>query len=598
MENIEEIFKDKKFNQETLNFITNFIDEFDVLFGKYISREDLIIRIKENLNENIEFTTFDRENVVGNYCGISKKVSLDKNLSEDMMKSVFFHEMIHCITNRGDYIGFSDELDLDSRTAIGLTEGFTQYVSKIRNEMYGSTINSYPILTEQTENLAQVLGKDRFLDTAFNKPEALFYIMEQEGLVESYLEAEEFCENFDVIWKYEKQVYEGRKISDLPEAKLLHNIFRFRDPRQIEIDKAKEKIISTLLGKVSQQSITTQEEFQELYNLIQNYSKQLDLEDGYKVYKVLFDKSEELEQEGKTREEILELLPQQVKDQAEQNFRLRDFLKLDNQTMLKQISNPQSRVYEDIISGVFEDDYSIIIAKEIFKGIDDNDIANRLMVELLDGLGTYILEKGWNLDTLGVEVIELIGAPGITFNMYEANGEDIKYLSTLTSSSEDGMLEELQVCQAREKLSVLENNPELLSNGILFIGKSGSILEYNGNNNYIFINENKDSFENYGDTTYHSSYAENLKVRMGQSAKRYYTFHKHDISEILKKEAETMKRLQEKYETVTGKRKLSPLDVERATKDITIKDVEKMLDEITSPKKTKEEALEKGIGYE
>ena len=55
MNEIKEVFKDKKFNEQTLYYIENFIEEFDSLFGKYISREELIKRIHDNLNKNSLF---------------------------------------------------------------------------------------------------------------------------------------------------------------------------------------------------------------------------------------------------------------------------------------------------------------------------------------------------------------------------------------------------------------------------------------------------------------------------------------------------------------------------------------------------------------
>ena len=126
MEEIREVFKDKNFNVETLELIENFIKEFDGLFGKYVSKEELIKRIKENLNENIIFTTFEKGQVLGRYNSKQKKISIAQNISGEKLKSVFFHEMIHCITNHEDYIGFTGELDLGARTAVGITEGFTQ----------------------------------------------------------------------------------------------------------------------------------------------------------------------------------------------------------------------------------------------------------------------------------------------------------------------------------------------------------------------------------------------------------------------------------------------------------------------------------------
>jgi len=55
MNKIKELFKEKNFNEKTLYYIENFINEFDSLFGKYISRQELINNIYENLNENISF---------------------------------------------------------------------------------------------------------------------------------------------------------------------------------------------------------------------------------------------------------------------------------------------------------------------------------------------------------------------------------------------------------------------------------------------------------------------------------------------------------------------------------------------------------------
>lgn len=597
MEEIRSIFEDKNFNEETLKLIDNFIKEFDDLFGKYVSREELIKRIKENLNENINFTTFEKGQVLGRYNSKDKKVLIDKNLPEDKLKAVFFHEMIHCITNHGDYIGFSGEIDLGARTAIGITEGFTQFVSKIRNQKYGITLNSYPILTEQTENLAELLGVEKFLDTAFNNPEGLFALMEAEGLVDSYIDAEEFCDYFDVIWKHEDEIYEGKIKSESAEGKLFAAIFGRIDQETNEVNDSKAKIINTFLGKLRQKSITTKEEFEELYETIQKYSKQLNLEEDYQSFKLFFDKIEELEESGKTREEILDLVPEESRKLVERDFAFRDFLKLEPSEMLKRISNSPDKIYDEILFGDFEKYYSSRIVKNIFKGVTDENTLSKLMTELQDGLGTYILEKGLNIDTIAIETIELDGASGLTFNLYEANGDEIKYLSTLSTASGEGELEEFRVCQGEEKLRLLEKNPELTADGVILVGKFGSVLEYNGDDEYIFIDEHENVYENFGDVTYHKSYAEDLYRRIKESAKRYSMFHQHSVASILKKESDLMKKLQEEHRTITGKRKFLPSDVEKATKDLTLEDVQKMLEEVTSPKITKEESLEKGIGY-
>ncbi len=598
MEEIKEIFKDKNFNEETLGLIDNFIKEFDELFGEYVPKEELIKRIRENLNENIGFTKFEKGQVLGRYNCKDKNILLQENMPEDKLKAVFFHEMVHCITNRGEYVGFTSEIDLGAKTARGITEGFTQYVSKIRNQKYGITLNSYPILTEQTENLASLLGEKDFLDVAFNDPEKLFGLMEEKGLVDSYIDAEEFCDYFDVIWQYEDEIYEGKVIAGTAVGKLMKAIFGKIDNGNKDVKDAKSQIINTFLGRLKEKEFTTKEDFEDLYGKIQKYSEQLDLEDDYNSFKLFFDKIKELEESGKTREEILTLVPEDTVWLVEKDFEFRDFIELEPEEMLKQIVDPENKIYEKILYGYFEKYYSARIAQKIFKGAADEDVLSKLMSELQDGLGTYIIENGLNMDLLSIEVIELERASGLTFNLYEATGDDFKYLSTLSSANEDGTLEELKVCSEEEKQKLLKEHPDLSEDGVILVGASGSILEYNGNNDYIFIDEYENVYENFEEVSYHESYAEELYRRIKESAKRYSMLQKHNIKPILEKEADLMKKLQEEHKAITGRGGFTPEDVENATKEVTLEDVQQVLDEMTGPKITREETFEKGIGYD
>lgn len=598
MEEIRSIFEDKNFNEETLKLIDNFIKEFDDLFGKYVPREELIKRIKENLNENIDFTTFDKGQVLGRYNSQNKKIFMDKNLPEDKLKAVFFHEMIHCITNHGDFIGFTGELDLGARTAIGITEGFTQFVSKIRNQKYGITLNSYPILTEQTENLAELLGVEKFLDTAFNNPEGLFTLMEAEGLVDSYIDAEEFCDHFDVIWKHEDEIYQGKESANTAEGKLMAIIFGRRSQGS-EVDNSKAQIINTFLGKLRAKPITTKEDFEQLYEKTQKYAKQLDLDGDYKSLEVFFEKIEELEESGKLREEILDLLPEETKEMVKLDFKVKDLLSLEPIEILKKLEDPECDIYDQITDSEFVEYYNARIAQRMFRGLKDEEFSSKLVRELRYGLGTYILEKGLNLDTLAMEEVGLIGNSGVTINLFETTGEKIEYIATLSSASEMGDFEVFRVCTEEEREKLLEDNVDLLPDGVIMVAESGSIIEYNGEEDYIFIDEHKNVYENYGETSYHESYAEDVYDRIKSSARRYSKLHQYGVAYTLDREVDLMKNLQEEYSQITrGKRKFIPKDVENATKDITLEDVQKMLEEMTGPQITREESLEKGIGFD
>lgn len=598
MDELKSIFEEKNFNEETLNLIGNFIEEFDELFGKYVPRDELIKRIKENLNENISFTTFDKGQVLGRYNSQDKKISISQKISGEKLKSVFFHEMIHCITNHEDYVGFTGELDLGARTAIGITEGFTQFVSRIRDRKYGVISNSYPILTEQTENLAELLGIEKFLDVAFNNPEKLFTLMEEEGLVESYFDAEEFCDHFDVIWKHEDEIYQGKVSANTAEGKLMAAIFGRRS-QGTEVDNSKAQIINTFLGKLRSKTITSKEEFKELYEKAQKYSKQLDLEGDYKSLEVFFEKVTELDESGKPREEILDLVPDETREIVNLDFKVKDLLKLEPLEILRKLENPECDIYEQITDSEFEEYYNARIAQRIFRGLKDEELSSKIIREIRYGLGTYILENGLNLDTLAIEEVKLIGNSRLTLNLFESTGEKIEYIATLSSASENGDFEAFRVCSDEEREKLLEENLDLLPEGVILIAESGSIIEYNGENDYIFIDEYKNVYENYGEVSYHKSYAEDVYDRIRDSARRYSKLHKYGVAYTLDKETNLMKELQEEYSEITrAKRKFLPKDVENATKDITLEDVQKILEEMTGPKITKEESLEKGIGFD
>ena len=107
---IKEKLKNKNFDERALNYICNFIEEFDSLFGKYINKEEVIKRIINNLDK-FEFMNDLKKDVLGEYSSLEKKIMISKKIDKDeeKIKSVIFHEMIHCITANTEELvtGFS-----------------------------------------------------------------------------------------------------------------------------------------------------------------------------------------------------------------------------------------------------------------------------------------------------------------------------------------------------------------------------------------------------------------------------------------------------------------------------------------------------------
>ena len=611
MNNIVDVFKESNFNEQTLELLGNFIEEFDDLFGKYVPRDELIKRIKRNFLSNIEFTNFEKSATMGRYMHNEKRVLIKEDLPQEMLKSVFFHEMILCITNREMYIGFPrglsakymySEETMPIRTATGITEGFTEYVNKIRNEKYGNAgAIAYPILREQTENLADIIGTEKFFDIAFNNPEQLYNVMIDEEIADDQFDVDTFLTNFDIIHRFEEEIMMEKMIHQKISGKeaLLMDILGVKDLKRTKIDEAKSGIITTLLARIRKMPIYTKEGFEEIQELITKYTNQLDLKDNYETCSIIFDKITELEEDGMPRKEIFEMLPEESRKIAETEFAFRDLMELETEELLEKMANPSTDLYDDLIAGKFEKHYGSKLVQKIFPYIDDENIGFSLALSLTDTFSKTILEKGWNPKLMSFEIIDFDIPLSLSFNVYETDGEDIRYLATFSDLNQKYNLEEMKVCQATEKLKLLEENPNLDANSVLLVGKSGSVLSYNGEDNYSYVSDEKDFYTNEGRVDFFLSEAEQNQRLLKVALERYKRMSEIRAPQIILDSMEkTITDRNNQRKSMKMREKFIPKDIEEATEKITLEGINKLLEELSEPLQTRKESLEKGIGYD
>lgn len=143
---IEETLQEKKYDRKIQYYLMKFLEEFDELFGSFTSKQDVIERIKNNI-KNIKwvYKTKDEE---GEYLGLWKadtgEILLNPCMGDRLLGDVFFHEMIHAIrTDQEGNIGLSSKYAIDGveekmPIGIALEEGFTQFVTNIRNIRYAN----------------------------------------------------------------------------------------------------------------------------------------------------------------------------------------------------------------------------------------------------------------------------------------------------------------------------------------------------------------------------------------------------------------------------------------------------------------------------
>ena len=607
MENIKEIFKEKNYDEQTLNLIENFLYEFEEVFGKYLPREEVIKRIKANLDHSVLITNIDGNKHTGLYDPKEKKITLLEGMDEDAQKAVFFHEMIHCITSYEKFVGFGLEYcDEDNPirqtgTAIGITEGFTQLATKKRNERFGVKFDTYPILTEQVENIAGLLGEDKFFDIAFNNPLGLEDAMLDAGLIEYSGEAGPLFEQFNTIWRHEKEIYEDRGYQKSKEERLLKAIFGLKKPKIYPVENAKHHIVITLLERYDRIDIKTTDELIELFNQTLKYAKQLDIQTSAGIYNTYFTKLDILEESGIPREEILEALPPEMRLFTEYEYKYREFMELSPREQLEKIAESPREVDEEILSGILGDDYATAIVTNIFNGFSDKNKSIDMATQLVRGFAQKIVDEGYDIDKLAFEFIEIDGfVSGLAFNMYENDGENARYLGTFSNITSECDLEEYKACSEEERKRILAEK-DLPDDYIVLSSESGCLILFGGDDEYLCIDDEGYSYENDGEVKYFGSNIEYLRGRIQNSGKRYQQLVQlRAPQKILEEASKSIRAIEGKLDEKRGKTKFTPADIEEATLKgaISLEEIEAILEEFGDKNIDREKIFRKGIGLD
>ncbi len=602
MENIKEVFKDKNFDDLSLYYINIFIEEFSELFGKYVSREELVKRIKQNLNYSFEFADLTDER--GIHDGRQKKITLANSIkdNEEEIKEVIFHEMIHCITARGKYTCFSrsyavyDEEELQIVTAHGLTEGFTQYLTQLRNERFNhKVVTSYPILAEQTINLAELLGEEVLIDLGLNNPEGLYDAMEEHHLIEDIIDYNAFLDAFDAIWQNEKIIFRNRKLNKSPMSALMRSIFG--KPKEVSgLDVAKKNLIEVFLNQLQYVEVETVEDLEDIYNKIYKYSIQIDADDNSITFNLFWEKLDEYIRNGHTREEVLEGISEDLKLIVSERFYMQDFLNLPIKEQLKALDEDKE-VTEMILGSKFEGNY----ISDLICGLFGPEIKNKkeFYFALTNGFAAEILNKGYDINKLSIEIIDIAFAGGITFNLYENNGGEIKYLSTYSRDNVEDWVSEFSVVTSREELdSILKQYPDIDKNAVILKDKNGCIIAYSGDDEYMLINDMEEEKENHGRVTYVPSQLEREYAKLKTRVATYDKLKNLGTPPtILENQIRMLKESYLIISNIEGRISINLEDIGDFVQEVKIEEVQEMLNNYLNAARDRKKALEDEIGY-
>lgn len=598
---MKEKLKDKNFDERTLNYIYNFVEEFDSLFGKYVSKEEVVNRIVNNLDYFQFCCDFNssKENVIGRYSILEKKIMISKNIdnNEEEIKSIIFHEMIHCITAdpKELVVGFSEKWLLENFEELnvkmnGFTEGFTEYATKIRDNKYSVTKSkwiSYPILTEQVENIVSLIGEDRFFNIAFNKPQHFIKeIQEEYGDAIEFEELDNLFQAFDIIWKEEENIYSQNNIIDF-EGLLINSILGNRIDSN-ELKFAKNTIIITLEKLLLAKSISTIDEFNKLCHTMKKYIKQLNGFD-VKMYELLFDKLKDLQNGNDviSKELIEEIDSKDFRIFAKQESYINSIKKLTNKEKLIKFSNPEMEkeisdynFFEEILP--YNSEQNAKLASTIIE-TDSVNVGEELLYILPIGLAETIYKNNWNLDKIGLECIKLDSFRTI-FNLYETNISEKAYLGTYGIDDELHFEEYTYHISNEKREKILQEHPKF-DNMLLLESQDGNVVGYAGNDQYV------DEYGETEDVEYCKSKEEKIVENLKSKLERFRKLKEIEIMQgvgvpqiILEAEFKQVKREIDKLKEIGGETSTILEKIEQLSVDTSIQDVCEIMEKITTSK--------------
>lgn len=445
--NKKELFEKKGFDQNSIKFLNNFLYEFNDLFGKYLSEEEVLERINDYLDE-IEFAD-ELDGCSGCYKSGEKKVYVKRGNSE-FEKSVFFHEMVHVIYQKleNDYSEkiftkiLEDDFELEEQDGlmlggIGIDEGFTQYITSKRDEKYckKGKFLAYPILTEQFSFLANIVGEDDLINGMFNSYEQVEMVL-RKNLDWEPKDCDEYCSALGKIYTYENEVLESKSKEEL----LLEKIFGIKK----RLPKDVESAIDEVVKKYLMQTVNTVDDFYVLVENMKKYAQSLGKDVREEMAIALYNqykKHPEFNLEESNPELCRSFIIYEKLDEFD-NLSLEEKLKYladDNELQRLIQDNQNSSAFKKIVVQHMhdEDEYTGFRLDRFVRNNHQLSDYNALYGMLTTGLLQEKIQNGEvNLESLALEWIQSDDYQGgfSLFNLFDVNGKSEKYLGTYALS--------------------------------------------------------------------------------------------------------------------------------------------------------------------
>ena len=359
-EKINQKLAHKNFNQQTLNMIEQFVTEFDDTFGEYLSPDEVIERIDNNLNYNKKKKK--RSISSGTYNSKHGKISLKDEEDKDRLSSVMFHEFLHCITTKRDsnnnvlYTGFARKYtiaEIDEGMVVigvGVNEGMTEMLTQMNDLNHGRILeeNSYMTLTQQMKNISYITQLSNLINTFLKNPTEL-----EDLLFKNHIDIK-FINKMDKISKMEKDRIVKIKVF---EQKLKRKIL-----------KEYTELGDIICEGINHKKVNNLNELKEKIEIVKNIKSKLFVDD-YIAFSGIVNDLRELRRTGIDKEKLdMLLLKSEVVPNIKIAKKIDKYLKMEKNDLIQKFDYDQ-----DLGKMEVNGDLNYII-KYLFPMMSKNDI--------------------------------------------------------------------------------------------------------------------------------------------------------------------------------------------------------------------------------
>ena len=354
-----------EYDEKTLKIFDDFVNDFMTLYPDVLTRDEIYLRLKANIKQNIIFRDLEEENIgeKSMKCGFfnSKEhyvcITNNKKISEDEIRAVTFHELCHTLVENNPYDNLQhddyEKSNFITESMITLME--EDYYEKILHK-HKERVNDYiPIYAR---SMRSIFGEDlisEFIRKYKKLDDLIVKYTNPDSYGDSLFRMESLIEKINEIYNYLKKSkgnidvsYENSNI-ELNFTKLLEEYLNNNNNNNLSDDEKMNKIMSII-------NIQLHPDFNEFKKIINDTIKDKKNLSKYPILEFIYDdKNIDINQikndflEGNDKKAFYSFLKKYERYSSREFFNINEY-EMDNNSLLYNYNRDKLIKYNNIIN--------------------------------------------------------------------------------------------------------------------------------------------------------------------------------------------------------------------------------------------------------